>query len=550
MLMACSILTSVFLLYPLYCNLIISQKRIDSNLIPPKKYLIIIGIFAIIVSFSLLIPPFLRDDMIYHLAVPKLIASNGVSLPDFFNINANFPMLFEMLLVPVIKYGKGIISPFVVNYLLFIILIICVYSFVKRHTICNNTLALTIALCVGITPVLFEQIHSCYVEILFTILIIAGFSEYLEYRKNPSIKLHWINAAVLIGLSCAVKYFGLVYFSFLMLYEFIKGKNRKLFYAGLCLSILVCLPWYLKNYILSGNPFFPMLSNFFPSEYLSYIRARHFESLANSYHYGKTIVDYILLPFRIVIGYEALPKAGLLGFGGALSLFFGFAAFVSFKKESNRIVSALFLVYFVLWSLTSQQVRFLLPVAIMASIFGIGRAYELFKKRTKILYIVICLASVQSIVAISKDMQRNQIWPYLSGIITKDTFLRHHMSYSYDAAMFANKYLNRSTDKILTIGIFGRTYYFDIPALTNTYYDEEPFDMAFLKDSVMIEKIDLFLNKNNITHLLINKTFFFSKERLLFPIDFVAMQHYLDSTTEPIYQNGPLVILKRKHLIP
>jgi hypothetical protein len=488
--------------------------------------------------------------MIYHLVVPKLIASSGVLLPDLFNLNTNFPMLFEMLLIPVVKYGRGMVSPFVINYLLFIVLNVCVYIFIKRHTICSDTLALIIALCIGVTPALFEQIHSCYVEILFTILIITGFSEYLEYRKNSSYKLKWINAAVLIGLSCAVKYFGLVYLVFIMLYEFIYGKNRKLFYAGLCLSIFVCLPWYLKNYITSGNPFFPMLSSFFSSEYLSYIRVKHYEALTINYHYGKTIVDYLLLPFRIIIGYNAVPKVGMLGFGGALSMFFIFAAFVSFKKESNRIVSVLFLVYFIIWMFSSQQVRFLLPVIIMASIFGIERAYELLKKKTMAFYIVISLASVQSIIAISKDMEKNQIWSYLAGIITKDTFLRYHMSYSYDAALFSNENLNSSTDKIMTMGIFGRVYYFNIPTLTNTFYDEEPFDMAFLKDSVKVDKIDRFLNKNNVTHLLVNKEFFLSKERLQLPVDFVAMQHYLESTTEPIYQNGPLVILKRKPITP
>ena len=196
--------------------------------------------------------------------------------------------------------------------------------------------------------------------------------------------------------------------------------------------------------------------------------------------------------------------------------------------------------------LTSQQVRFLLPVIIMASILGIQRAYELLREKIVVLYIVISLASVQSVIAISNDMQKNQIWSYLSGAITKDTFLRQHMSYSYDAAQYANKHLNPATDKIMTMGIFGRVYYFDIPTLTNTYYDEEPFDMAFLKDSVKVEKIDRFLNRNNVTHLLINKTFFFSDERLRLPIDFKAMQNYFESTTVPIYQNGTLVILKRK----
>jgi hypothetical protein len=502
-------------------------------------------LFLIPLFHILFIPPFLRDDIIYHLAVPKAIVNAGSFLMDPYNINANFPLLFEMPLVA-FEYIKNWVSPFAVNLVMLIMLVSASFVFMRKHCKVDKKWAVVAAICILYTPLLYDQLHSCYVEIFFTLLIVTGFSEYLDYKKNSINTGAWIRAVLFIGLSCAVKYFGLVYLLFIFTYEFFTGKRRALMYSGLLAAILVCIPWYLKNWICLGNPFYPMLNRLFPSEFLTLVRTEHFNSLANSYHYGRSLIDYLLVPVRIFTGYSQSVKLGMLGFGGAVSIFYALSLFLSFKNPKNRILSILFFCYGIIWVFTSQQIRFLFPVLLLSSFVGLEKFCELFNKKRLVIWLFFSLAFLQSLFLIVKSMNNDRITDLITGNISKGQFLAFHMTYSYDVAEYVNKNLNSSSDRILTMGIFGRTYYFDVPTITVTYYDEVPFDRAFYKKDVNVAGLDSFLNKEKVSYILINRQFFFNQERLNAPIDFEAMQHYFDEKTELVYQKGAVVLLKRK----
>lgn len=520
---------------------------IKQLIVVASKEKIVVSLFILIIPLFhiLFIPPFLRDDIIYHLAVPKAIVNAGCFLLDPYNINANFPLLFEMPLVA-FEYIKNWVSPFAVNLVMLIMLVAASFVFIRKHCNIDKKWAAVAAVCIMYTPLLYDQLHSCYVEIFFTLLIVTGFSEYLDYKKNPLNTGAWIRAALFIGLSCAVKYFGLVYLLFIFTYEFFTGKRRALMYSGLLVAILVCIPWYLKNWICLGNPVYPMLNQLFPSEFLTLVRAEHFNSLANSYHYGRSLIDYLLLPVRIFTGYSQSVKLGMLGFGGAVSIFYALSLFLSFKNQKNRIISILFISYGIIWVFTSQQIRFLFPVLLLSSFVGLENFCEKFNKKRFVIWLFFSLAFLQSLFLIGKSMKDDRITDLITGNISKGQFLAYHMTYSYDVAEYVNKKLNPSSDRILTMGIFGRTYYFDIPTITVTYYDEEPFDRAFYKKNVNVAKLDSFLDNEKVTYILINRQFFFSQERLNAPIDFEAMQHYFDEKTVLVYQKGAVVLLKRK----
>ncbi len=509
-----------------------------------KLSVILCTVFAPLLHV-LLIPLYLRDDVIYHLVVPKAILTTGTFLIDPYNINANFPMLFEMPLVA-FEYMKQWISPFIVNLLMLMMLAIASFVFIKKHCTVIDRWAVFAIVCVIYTPVLYDQLHSCYVEIFFTLLIVMGFSEYLDFKKNPNNTGAWIRAVIFIGLSCAVKYFGLVYLLFIGAYEFFTGKRRILLYSGILIAVLVCIPWYLKNWICLGNPFYPMLSKIFPSAFLSSVRAEHFTNLANTYDYGRSVIDYLLLPFKIFTGYNQNIKEGMFGFGGAVSIFYILSLFISFKNKPKRIIYILFISYGLIWAFTSQQIRFLYPVLLLSALLGLEKFCETFKRKQIVIWLFFLTALGQSAFLILKSMNDERIIDLLKGKLSKTEFLIYHMPYSYDISKYANKNLNPKNDKILTIGIFGRVYYFDIPTITVTYYDEEPFDRAFYKKNLDIPYIDTFIQKEKVTHILINQLFFFSKERLNAPLYFEAMRKYFEQKTELIYQKGPVVLLKVK----
>jgi hypothetical protein len=515
----------------------------ETKVISSKKTLLFLFLVSLPLLHVLLIPPYLRDDMIYHLLVPKLIALSGGFVTDPFNINTNFPMLFEMPLV-LFELINNVISPFIINLVMLFLLSLVCGLFLQKHTLLDKKWILLSMICIMYTPVLYDQVHSCYVEIFFTLLIVMGFYEYLIYRKDSLAKKSLLKAFLFIGLSCAVKYHGLVYLLFISVVEFVFSKDRKLFYKAVGVAVLVCLPWYIKNWITLGNPVYPMLHQLFPSEYLSFSRAKNFNTLANNYHFGKTAIDYLLIPIRLITGFPTDIKNSMFGFGGALSLFYGLSFFVRIRKGPLNVIGILFLFYGLLWVLTSQQSRFLLPAILLASLAGLDRVSSIFNKKPFLVWFFFLLVFIQSLFFIGTSMKKEKILALIAGKINKTEFLHQQMPYSMDVSAYCDSGLNPDSAKVMTIGLFGRAYYFNIAVLTNTYYDEEWFDRAFWKEHENMDYLISRLKNNKITYLLINNTFFNSRERLSLPLNFELQSKFFSDYTVIMYQNGPIVLYR------
>ena len=337
----------------IFLPLIILQLKKERRSISWKTNLIIVGFFSLLYAPILLIPPYMRDDMIYHLLIPKQMVMTGRMSFDPFNINSNFPMLFKMPFV-ILEMFKTSISPIVINLFWTITLLLVFYSTMKKWITVSNGIVFLIVVALGTTPVIFDLLHSCYVEIFFALLITLAALFYLEVIEEES-RAAWIKTCICLGLSAAVKYPGVLFIGFFCAWEFFRSKDRKLYYFGFLITILLAAPWYIKNTFWTGNPVFPLANTLFPSAYLSATRAQGFHHMLVDYNMGHSFMDLIKLPFRLALGIdESRPGMGL-GFDGKLSLLFGVAVLgLGWKEKGQRFISLLFLFYFSVWTIESQ----------------------------------------------------------------------------------------------------------------------------------------------------------------------------------------------------
>ncbi len=493
-----------------------------------------------------LIPPYVRDDMIYHLLVPKNLLSGGFPV-DPFNLNSNFPMLFEMPLVYFEFLKELYISTFIINYI-FLILLGIIYPIIAvRQFGVRQELAILSVPVLVYTPVIYNLLHSCYVEIFFTILIMFSLYNYFEFidkRDNPRL---WYITMAFIGLSCAVKYFGLLYLTFIASLEFVWAKERKIYYYGILICIICCFPWFLKNWIALGNPFYPLFSQIFESPYLSFQRAFRFNHLASSYKSVRCAVDYFLLPLRLIAGMDINQQPGSLGFGGKLSAFF-LLSFIGLgnRDRKNAIISMIFIFYFVFWMATSHLARYLLPVMILSSLQGLKLIDRYWEKYKIVIMIILTLVLFQNIWNISKSMHEQRILDIITGKINRNSFLEFQMPVSYKMAKKINTVLDSETDRILTIGNYGRNYYFDVPVLTNTYWDTEYIDRAFRKNKLDIGILEDFLKREKITHILYNDAYYQKINYKNSYIDMECFINYLKENTRVTIQQDAVLLLEIK----
>ena len=93
--------------------------------------------------------------------------------------------------------------------------------------------------------------------------------------------------------------------------------------------------------------------------------------------------------------------------------------------------------------------------------------------------------------------------------------------------------------KIYTLGIFGRNYYYNIDTLIDSYYDSEVLESAFQKGKTNPSIWTAYLQKQRITHVLIEWNFLkniFESDKTL---DYPAMRKFVEeSTTLILRQNS------------
>jgi len=501
----------------------------------------------IAVFFSLRTPPFVIDDLVYHLQVPKMILQNSGFVFDSFNINSNFPMLFEMPLLVFLQFFD-FLNPSLLSCLAGLGLVLVLKELGRIFFQIKESVLLGMALCLMTSPIFFKSILCSYVELFMTFVFLLAIESYLTFQKDRTQKKYWLEALILMGFLCSIKYLGLMYFFLFCVYEFFYKKNNKLYYAGLTLGLLFALPWYLKNYIYTGNPIFPLF-HYQENPFISIDRLNIYNSLFKDFHMGRGFWDYVLLPFRILWAPEVNIEGGRLGFGGKMSFLFllSFLSLWNWKKPFG-LISFMALTYFVFWSLSSQQVRFLLPVFIPSLLIGLSFFNGHKKIFSPILKIAFVLIMLQNMIHLGMFVEKEKLIRLYTFQEDSAAFLIRRLPDDYAFVSRLNKELDPRKNRVLSIGFFGKNYYFTVPVKTATYYESEVLSLAFKKDDFDFDYLFDFYKQEEITHIMIDlkrlDMFYEDQENF----DLIAMHQYL-LQQKIILKEGSLLLLELKPLI-
>ena len=191
------------------------------------------------------------------------------------------------------------------------------------------------------------------------------------YRENGSWR--WlVVCGIFSGGALAEKYTALAVIAANGLLIFFWAQKQRLaktaFYF--CLSCCFLLPWFAKNLVLVGNPFFPFLTQIFDGPgwdqelFSKYIYGLRFDGM------GRRWFDYPALFYRLFLfGSEETTRFDAR-FNPVL-LFLSPIYFFFFRKKQELWIWAWFLIVFIFWAAGSQQGRFLIPgIAALALISG------------------------------------------------------------------------------------------------------------------------------------------------------------------------------------
>jgi len=502
-------------------------------------------IFLILTLFILfanllftLAPPIFYDSLEFHIAVPNYYILEGKIKYMEGNVFSNTPLYLQMLYLFGMLVRNEYLTP-LLTFLMGFILILSLFSFGKRFlSLSYPSLPPLILLSLPLTSFLITTPAQDLPLSLFSFLT---FYSYLIFKEDR--KYGWlILTGVFLGFSIGIKYQGLYLLLLLPIFMLITGKvlreNIKLILIIFTIAFIISSPWFLKNIIYTGNPFYPMLFKFFGGrDWSDENNSRFIKDL-----HIKTPSQMLSLIYQVNFSSKIFGAGGIIG-----PVFLIFLPFYILGKR-KVIGDSLFLITFLnlFPFLTTGNIRYsYFSIVILSLLISYGiEEFKVFKLLKIIMVLtVLIIVTLNSFLSFSHLNLVNPSLNLVLGNVEKNDYLKNNLPH-YRGIDFINKDLPPDS-RILFI-YEARTAY-----VKRKFISATPYDTNILRDLLKKynnpEEIINELRNRGITHLFFNK---FEMERIEGKFDYLGIRnseirerfYELLSRLKIVYSSGGIFI--------
>jgi len=484
-----------------------------------------------------LTPPISRDALIHHLAIPKLWLTHG----GFYEIPwadyAYYPMNIDLLYVLCLYFNNDI-APKFIHMAFGLGTGLMVYLYLKPKY--SRNWRLLGAVIFISTPIVIWLSTTAYIDLGMTFFTTASVMAFIKWRDSEYKDIKWFLISCLgMGIAVGSKYNALIaWFLMTMLLMLIVVHDTRRQSAALGYGILFCVvtaflasPWYLKNYLQTGNPFYPLFDSFIKSLHhqpvqealqqkaiektgqISFFKMREVM-------YGESFWETLLIPIRMFFQGKDFSYQYFQGSLNPILIVFTPFVLVNRRYVKDKFLFLFFSIIFITMAyfLTAKQVRYILPVLPFLAILSVMGIKDLldkmeekklwsslrFGKHVKSIVRVFVFTNVAILLIFNLIYVKNRIEiinpiPYVSGKESREDFLKRHLLH-YDAVKYINEKLPENA-KIFTIFLGRRGYYLD-----RNYKNESSFGMATIKHMINNahdeKKFIGYVRSMEVTHIL------------------------------------------------
>ena len=331
-------------------------------------------LFLIFLGSGLLLP-YSWDECVYQTALLKhyISAGNHAVLPD--NPFSYFPSLPHSLMRLGMEITGGGIR--LARMLSCAVMAIALGGIIRHTRRYGGMVGIILVMSAVISPIVLVTARANYAEQYILLFAAAGLIALEENRKAPVKCAAMVSLFAAAALSVKLTGAGAVlvlaglYLSLYKKKNFIYGSI-----VGILFFALFCLPFFLRPYLASGNPFFPFCDGLFTDEQTRILVSEH-HHLLGSYRYGTDFISGLLYGWlftaadpKIYDGIAAGWQFPLLAIANILLTVILFKCCSIRKKTALLMLGASFVLY-IFWAATSQQSRFMLPLLMLnAAICG------------------------------------------------------------------------------------------------------------------------------------------------------------------------------------
>lgn len=472
-------------------------------------------VFSVPAVLIALAPPFMRDTLVYHLAMPKNYIATHALTYTFENFYSAFPKGYEMLLTLLLNLaGDRAAQLFSVFQELAAVFGIYVLVAAKYEKIT----ALICAIGYATIPTAVYYSGCGYVEPSIALALVSTLLLLSAYARQPSGALAFL-CGLPAGWLMSLKYTGVLYLGLLglVLAYALRQEKPKRAVGQLGLYLLAALPgtfWMARNWVVLGNPVYPLAYDIFGGRGWDAERALTYQLFFHNYGMGHAPLDYLLVPYRASFFgfFNSIRFDGYMG--PFMFLFLGLSILVPLLRHKQRTddgpvpglgYALLAAVAFFIFG--TQQVRFYLPAQLLACVYAAPVVAAVVSRGRQIRIVPPGLALIVGAILLLNGwvlwMESTKLACYrpLLGLETAPAFLAR------EAPGFpAIDYLNTHTPpnaKVLCVWTGNYGYYFNRAFVADALVENITLK-KFLDAAQDGADLDTRLRGAGFTHLLVN----------------------------------------------
>ncbi len=268
---------------------------------------LVLNFLAMLLCF---VPPTLEmewDSLSYHLAIPKLYWLEGRIHYIPFSHHAQFPMTAQMLYL--LGLGlRGLKSAAIAKLFHWLFFLICQMTlFCWGIAVKGRSLKLGLVATVFFAslPITFFEATTAYVDLALTAYSLLCLFALSRFHSQPNEK--WlIVAGIFAGASAGTKYTGLLLIGLLVplgIWAMKRAGAPRWFHLAVAtlIAFIIASPWYVKNWLWTGNPVFPFAYGILDGKNWTKEMAQTYTISNREFGGGRDFLTLLAIPFNMAL---------------------------------------------------------------------------------------------------------------------------------------------------------------------------------------------------------------------------------------------------------
>ncbi len=391
-------LTTARTLYQDLCT--VSSKLRRALLTSPARWLYWFVLLYISSSLILALAPPAGldwDGLAEHLAMAKEWVKAGRIIPLWYDHHSQFPATLQMLYALALLW-RGAIAAKLFHFSFGPIALGAVFVLTRRHI--SPQAAPWAAVILAATPVFSWLMGTAYVDLPIMACVLLSVHFFLEWMSSGAVRDAALSG-LLAGAAMAFKMQGIPYFGLLLIFAlYIAWQQRHqetprwravaIFGA---VGLLVASPWYIKSWVITGNPVYPFAYSIFGGEQWSAQQAQWYHHHQLQFGVGelpppevldalpwykrtfvgpRTPLHLLLAPFNLTFNPPPFtdpvsPVAAIMlsSIGPLYLIFTPMLLALAGRPAKLKVLLILFGLLWIWWLYSMQQSRYLLPTIVL-----------------------------------------------------------------------------------------------------------------------------------------------------------------------------------------